>query len=603
MTPNDVIDIATRTRAIEAAQGRAPYDVLLVGGTVIDVATLELRDADVGLVGPLIASVHPRGRFHDAHTTHDVSEHYIAPGFIDGHVHFESSHMLPHHYASVVVPQGTTTIFCDPHELANVLGMDGVRYVIAASRGLPLRFIVQASSCVPAAPGLEQSGADFGQSEIRELLSWPEVAGLAEVMDMRAVLEAKPRMVGILAEALGSGKIIEGHARGLSGEALQAYLAAGITADHEIVSGEDALEKLRAGMTVELRGSHDYLLPGVVEALKTLPVVPTNLTVCTDDVFPEYLVEQGGVNDVLRRLVRYGLDPLQAIRCATINNAYRLKRDDLGWVAAGRRADLVVLPDLREMRPSFVYVNGKQVAANENRGQENRGQTTFFVAESRGKNVVCPLFSSMHLTPLSPADFRVRVLSLTSGRARLRTVKGARFTEWGELEVAVEDGFAVVPAHASVMTVVHRHGRSAVGPQAAIIEGWGRLRGAYATSYAHDSHNLVVYGGDPHEMALAANQVIAMGGGCAVVHGGKVAASMAFPVAGLLSAKHPAEVVREHRAIVEAAGTVVQWEGLYRTFKALSGQCLACNAGPHLTDQGLTDGTFQRLVPMIVSES
>ncbi len=610
MTSIDVIDIATRTRAIEAAQGRAPYDVLLVGGTVIDVATLELRDADVGLVGPLIASVHPRGRFHDAHTTHDVAGHYIAPGFIDGHVHFESSHMLPHHYASVVVPQGTTTIFCDPHELANVLGMDGVRYVIAASRGLPLRFIVQASSCVPAAPGLERSGADFGQSEIRELLSWPEVAGLAEVMDMRAVLEAKPRMIGILAEALGSGKIIEGHARGLSDEALQAYLAAGITADHEIVSGEDALEKLRAGMTVELRGSHDYLLPGVVKALKTLPVVPTNLTVCTDDVFPEYLVEQGGVNDVLRRLVRYGLDPLQAIRCATINNAYRLKRDNLGWVAAGRRADLVVLPDLREMRPSFVYVNGKRVAANENGGQENGGQTTFFPCDSASKNVVCPafsvicpLYSSMHLAPLSPADFRVRVPGVTSGHARLRTVKGARFTEWGELQVAVEDGFAVVPAQASVMTVVHRHGRSAVGPQAAIIEGWGRLRGAYATSYAHDSHNLVVYGRDPHDMALAANQVIAMGGGCAVVHGGKVAASMAFPVAGLLSAKPPAEVVREHRAIVEAAGAVVQWEGPYRTFKALSGQCLACNAGPHLTDQGLTDGTFQRLVPMIVSES
>ncbi|MFN0305157.1 MAG: adenine deaminase [Burkholderiales bacterium] len=602
MTGADAIDVAMRTRAIDAAQGRVPFDVLLVGGTVIDVATLELREADVGLVGPLIASVHPRGRFHEARTTHDVSGHYIAPGFIDGHVHFESSHMLPHHYASVVVPQGTTTIFCDPHELANVLGMDGVRYAIAASRGLPLRFIVQASSCVPAAPGLELSGADFGQSEIRELLSWPEVAGLAEVMDMRAVLEAKPRMIGILAEALGSGKIIEGHARGLSGEALQAYLAAGITADHEIVSGADALEKLRAGMTVELRGSHDYLLPAVVDAIKTLPVVPTNLTVCTDDVFPEYLVEQGGVNDVLRRLVRYGLDPLQAIRCATINNAYRLKRDDLGWVAAGRRADLVVLPDLREMRPAFVYANGNQVAADGS--LENRGQTTFFTSDPASKNVVCPLFSSsMHLVPLRADDFRVRVSGVATGRVRLRTVNGARFTEWGELEVAVNDGFAIVPAHANIMTVVHRHGRSKSGPQSAIIEGWGQWRGAYATTYAHDSHNLVVYGSKPEEMALAANQVIAMGGGCAVVRDGKVAASMAFPVAGLLSAKPPVEVVREHRAIVEAAGAVVQWEGPYRTFKALSGQCLACNAGPHLTDLGLADGTFQRLVSMVVSES
>ena len=590
MTDADIIGIDARTRAIEAAQGRTPFDVLLVGGTVVDVATLELREADVGLVGPLIASVHPPGRFQEAREVHDVSGHFVAPGFIDGHVHFESSHMLPHHYASVVVPQGTTTVFCDPHELANVLGVDGVRYAIAATRGLPLRFIVQASSCVPAAPGLERSGADFGQAEIRELLSWPEVAGLAEVMDMRAVLEGKPRMVGILAEALASGKIIEGHARGLSGEALQAYLAAGISADHEIVSGRDALEKLRAGMTVELRGSHDYLLPGVVAAIKTLPVVPTNLTVCTDDVFPEHLVEQGGVNDVLRRLVRYGLDPLQAIRCATINNAYRLKRDDLGWVVAGRRADLLVLPDLREMRPSVVYANGKRVAAN-----------NAMLEPLPPARVSLPP-RSMYLAALAPDDFRIRVPGVTVGRARLRTVKGARFTEWGEVDVAVRDGFAVVPMHASVMTVVHRHGRSTAGPQCAIIEGWGRWRGAFATSYAHDSHNLVVYGSDPEEMVLAANTVIAMGGGCGVVRAGQVIASMAFPVAGLLSTKSAEEVVRDHRAVVDAAGTVVDWEGPYRTFKALSGQCLACNAGPHLTDLGLTDGTTQCLVPMVVSE-
>lgn len=589
MTSADAISVAARVRAIEAAQGRCPFDVLLVGGTVIDVATLELREADVGLVGPLIASVHPRGRFHDAGAVHDVTGHYIAPGFIDGHVHFESSHMLPHHYASVVVPQGTTTVFCDPHELANVLGLDGVRYAIAASRDLPLRFIVQASSCVPAAPGLERSGADFGQSEIRELLSWPEVAGLAEVMDMRAVLDAKPRMVGILAEALASGKIIEGHARGLSGEALQAYLAAGISADHEIVSGQDALEKLRAGMTVELRGSHDYLLPGVVAAIKTLPVIPSSLTVCTDDVFPEYLVEQGGVNDVLRRLVRYGLDPLQAIRCATMNNAYRLKRDDLGCVAAGRRADLVVLPDLVAMRPVSVYANGKRVAADGS-----------MIETPSGAAIALPI-GSMHLDLLAPDDFRVRVPDLLAGRARVRTVKGARFTEWGALDVAVRNGFAEIPAQTSVMTVIHRHGRSNIGPQSALIEGWGRWRGAYATSYAHDSHNLVVYGADPQDMALAANQVITMGGGCAVVRAGQVVASMAFPVAGLLSMKSPADVVNEHRAIVNAAGTVVQWEGPYRTFKALSGQCLACNAGPHLTDLGLTDGTTQCLVPMLLS--
>lgn len=588
MTIDERIAIETRLRGIRAAQGKEPFDFLLTGGKVVDVATCELRDADVGIVGELIASVHPRGQWRDARNTRDVSGRFLAPGLIDGHVHFESSHMLPHHYASVVVPQGTTTIFCDPHELANVLGLDGLRYAIEASRNLPLRFIVQASSCVPAAPGLERSGADFKADEIRELLAWPEVAGLAEVMDMPAVLDAKPRMVGILAAAIASGKIIEGHARGLSGAKLQAYLAAGISADHEITSGDDALEKLRAGMTVELRGSHDHLLPGVVAAIKTLPVVPTNLTVCTDDVFPDYLVEHGGVNDVVRRLVRYGLAPIQAIRCATINNAYRLRRDDLGWIAAGRRADLIVLNDLAAMDVSEVYANGRRVAAN--------GQ---LIEPTRAPVIALPT-QSMKLGPLESDNFRVHVDGVRDGEARLRTVKGARFTEWGEQSVQVRDAFAIVPRHTSVMTVVHRHGRAPGTPQTALIEGWGELCGAYATSYAHDSHNLVVYGRDPHEMALAANAVIAMGGGSAVVRDGAVIARIAFPVAGLLSTKAPAEVVAEHRALVEAAGTVIEWQGPYRVFKALSGQCLACNAGPHLTDVGLTDGGTQCVVPMRV---
>jgi adenine deaminase len=584
----ETIDLSHRLRAIAAAQGKEPFDLLLTGGRVVDVATLEVREADVGIVGAMIASVHPRGRFAAAREVHDTSGRTIAPGFIDGHVHFESSHMLPHHYASVVVPQGTTTIFCDPHELANVLGIEGVRYAVEASRGLPLRFIVQASSCVPAAPGLEMSGADFQAPEIRELLSWPEIASLAEVMDMRAVLEAQPRMVGILAEALASGKIVEGHARGLTGPGLQAYMAAGISADHEITSGEDALEKLRAGMTVELRGSHDYLLPDVVKAINALPVVPTTLTACTDDVFPDHLVEKGGVSDVLRRLIRYGLDPRQAIRCATINNAIRLRRDDLGMVAAGRRADLVVLADLAEIVVATVYVGGRRVAANGRMLEEPKAA------------VAPPPAATMRLAPLSADAFRVRVPGVANGRAVVRTVKGARFNSWSEIEVAVRGGFAEVPDHVSVMTIAHRHGRSDRAPQTAIIEGWDRWRGAYASSYSHDSHNLVAYGHDPNEMALAANTVIEMGGGIAVVKDRGVVARIAYPVAGLLSTKSPAEVAREHKRVVEAAGEICTWQPPYRTFKALEGQSLACNPGPHLTDLGLTDGSTKEIRDMLV---
>jgi adenine deaminase len=580
------ISVALRQRAIRAAQGHEPFDLLVTGGRIIDVSTMEVREADIGIVGEMIASVHPRGAFSVAARTFDAAGRWIAPGFIDGHVHFESSHMLPHHYACVVVPQGTTTVFCDPHELANVLGVDGLRYAVEASRGLPLRFIVQASSCVPAAPGLETSGADFTQREIRELLAWPEIAGLAEVMDMRAVLEASPRMVGILSEALASGKIVEGHARGLTGGALQAYLAAGISADHEITSGADALEKLRAGMTVEIRGSHDHLLPDIVAALRSLPVVPTTLTICTDDVFPDDLVEQGGMVSVMRRLVARGMDPLQVIRCATANNAIRLRRDDLGVVCAGRRADLVVLGELSQLRVEDVFVDGRHAACGG------------ALREAPAAADVSLPTDTVKLAKLGADAFRIPVPEVGgSGRAVLRTIKGARFTSWSEMEVEVRDGHAVVPPGASLMTVVHRHGRGDAKPHTAIIEGWGTLRGAVATTYAHDSHNLVVYGRDPHDMAIAANALVECGGGIVVVQDRRVLALAAYPVAGILSPDTPREVADAYKAVREATDRVIEWEPPYRVFKALSGQCLACNPGPHLTDLGMTCGTTRTILP------
>ena len=226
----------------------------------------------------------------------------------------------------------------------------GVRYAVEASRGLPLRFVFAAPSCVPSAPGLERGGAEFSGAEIREMLSWDEVAGVAEVMDMRGVLRQTPRMVDVVAAGLASGKLIEGHARGLTGAQLQAYLCAGVTSDHEITSGEDLLEKLRAGLAIAIRGSHDYVLPGVVEALRKLPHLGSQVSICTDDVPPDYLVEHGGIRDVLRRLVGYGMNAADAIRCATLNAAVRLRRLDLGVVCAGRIADLVVLGALDQFR-------------------------------------------------------------------------------------------------------------------------------------------------------------------------------------------------------------------------------------------------------------
>jgi adenine deaminase len=576
----------SRTRAVKAAQGQAPFDVLLVNGTIIDVATSEARPADIGLIGSLIASVHPAGSRTDALHTFDVTRKFLSPGFIDTHVHLESSRMTPANYSAVVVPQGTTTIFCDPHELANVLGLKGVRYAIEASRGLPLRIICTAPSSVPSAPGIEVSGADFEGAEMREMLSWDEIAGISEVMDMRGVLDQTQRMTDILAAGIASGKIIEGHARGLTGSALQAYMVAGVSSDHEITSGKDALEKLRAGLTLEIRGSHDYVLPGLVEEINKLPQIPSTLTVCTDDVPPDDLVEKGGMKDVLRRLIQYGMDPVQAIRCATLNASIRIRRPDLGLLAAGRMADIVVLSDLHEMSADSVFVAGELA--------------------TRSGRMILPVASAsfpeckLTIDPLTLEDFRFRLPVQGASRARIRVTKGVRFTSWGELDVDVKEGCVVIPNGHSMILVQHRHGRYAAKPHCAIVEGWGELHGAIATTYSHDSHNLVVLGRTPEDMVIAANALVECGGGVAIAKGGQLIARIETPIGGILSTE-PAEIVAAAFARVrKAAGEVVDWQPPYRVFKAIEGTALACNPGPHLTDLGLTDGTSGKIVDTIV---
>ena len=579
LEPQDLNDPALRDRAVRAARGQDRFDTLLTGGVLADVATGELRPADIGLVGPLIVSVHSPGARGDADVAIALAGKIVAPGLIDSHLHIESSMVTPRRYAEVVVPQGTTTICWDPHEIGNVSGLPGLRWAIEAASGLPLRILVLAPSCVPSAPGLERGGAVFGPDEMREMLRWPEIAGVAEVMDMRGVLERGARMRGIVDAGLASGKLVCGHARGLAGGDLQGFAAAGIESDHEITSGEDLVAKLRAGFTVELRGSHDYVLPGAVEALNALPQVPQTLTICTDDVFPDDLVTDGGMIDVLRRLVRYGLPPMQALRCATLNAAMRLGRRDLGLVAPGRRADLLVLSDLVGLEVGQVFASGRLVAAD-----------GALLAPVRPDPPGAPV-DTMHVPPLEAEDFRLDAAGLNADRVRLRTVDKPRFTTWGEAVAEVRDGGVVLPEDALLMAVVHRHGKAPARPVLGVLRGWGAWRGALATTVAHDSHNLVVFGRAQADMAAAANAVISAGGGMAVAGGGAVRAVLRLPVCGLVSAAPAVEVAAEFRALRAAADAIVDWEPPLLTFKAVVGASLACNPGPHVTDVGITDGS------------
>lgn len=579
-----------RRRAVQAALGDLPFDLLLTGGQIVDMVTGELRAADVGIVGEMIASVHPRGSRSDAAESHDLQGAHLSPGLMDTHVHLESSHLPPERYAEIVLAQGTTAVFWDPHELANVLGVEGVRYAVAASRNLPLEVMVAAPSSVPSTPGLEMSGADFAGAEMTTMLAWPEVRGVAEVMDMHGVLHASERMQEIVQAGLNSGKLIEGHARGLNGADLQAYLAAGVTSDHELTSAEDALEKLRAGLTLQIRGSHPYLLEDIVKALKTLPHLSSQITVCTDDVPPDMLLEKGGIIALLNLLIGHGLPATDALRFATLNAAIRLQRHDLGLIAAGRRADLVVFPDLDKLQAREVYVAGKLIARD--------GKLCRPIPAATG---VAPPRDTLQLAPLSAEDFILKVGGIHHGVARLRHIRGARFTQWGEVEVQIRDGKVQLPDGFSLIWVKHRHGRHQATPQIALLEGWGELRGAIATSYSHDSHNLVVLGRDAEEMARAANRLIASGGGMALAQRGEILAHVAMPIAGMLSDLPAAELARQFRELRELSAEIADWEPPYRVFKAIEGTCLACNAGPHLTDLGLTDGTTRRIVDPLIA--
>lgn len=572
--PADLTDDTLRTRAVAAARGDAPFDVLITGGTLVDMVTGELRAADIGIVGPLIASVHEPASRSDAVRSIDAANAFVSPGLIDTHMHIESSMVTPAAYAAAVVARGVTTIVWDPHEFGNVHGVDGVRWAAKSVENLPLRAILLAPSSVPSAPGLERSGADFDAAALTDILSWPQVGGVAEIMNMRGVIERDPRMSGIVQAGLVSEKLVCGHARGLDGADLNAFLAAGVSSDHELVSSEDLMTKLRAGLTIELRGSHDHLLPEFVAALNALGHLPQTVTLCTDDVFPDDLLRGGGLDDVVRRLVGYSLRPEWALRAATLNAAQRLGRPDLGLIAAGRRADIVIFEDLSGFSARHVLVGGRAVAEG--------GRMLVDVPAHDG----AALEGSMKLSPRNAGDFRVTSEGV---RVRLATIDRPRFTQWGETEAEVKAGFVVPPEGATMISVTHRHGKADPVTKIGFLTGWGSWNGAFATTVSHDSHNLTVFGGNAEDMALAANAVIAAGGGMAVASQGKVTALLPLPLSGLVSDAPLEEVARGFEKLRAAVGEVVEWQPPYLVFKACFGATLACNIGPHQTDMGIAD--------------
>lgn len=590
-----------RTALIRAASGQLDLDLVLRGVFVVNVFTGEVYPGEIGIFHGRIAHVAGPGEPPLAgRTVVDRRGLWAIPGLIDTHVHIESSMVTPPHYAQAVLPHGTTTVLIDPHEMANVLGLRGVRYMLDSSAGIPLRVLVMAPSCVPSAPAVETAGASFGRAEIEEMLTWPRVAGLAEVMDYPGVLRGDTRMMDVLEATEAAGRLIQGHAPRVRGRALSAYVAAGIDSDHENREPEDALAKLRAGMYLEVRESS--LSPNaaaMAAALRSLGYVPT-VTLCTDDVAPEDLLRQGHIDHVARRLVEEGLDPIDVVRFATLNAANRLRRRDLGALSPGRVADIVLLADLPRFTVEEVYRAGRLVA------QGGRCVTTAPapphppVSDVERENTI-------HLPGDLTADsFRIRLPRPVDGEATIRVIEfhGRRATlrtTYGTMRVGVVAGEVQLPPHGDStvnrLAVVERHGRHG-RTACAVLRGFGLRAGALASSVSHDSHNLTVVGTDPEDMLVACRALRDSGGGIVLVRDRTVLAMIALPVAGLISLRPAADVARE----VEAFRQAVTRVGLPpdNSFMGIVSLTLAVSPEGKLSDLGLVDVARQVLLPMQV---
>ena len=553
-------------RIVDVAARRAPADLILANARIVNVHTGEVEDGNVAIVDGYIAGV---GAYHEGVATIDLHGGFLAPGLIDAHIHLESSLIWTSEFARVVVPHGTSVTISDPHEIANVLGLAGMRALIAGTRDLPLSCYFTMPSCVPASP-YETSGATFGPDEIAEGLAIPEVIGLGELMAFPPLIAGVPEVLARAVAAKRAGQPIDGHAPGVRGDALQAYIAAGPRSDHESVTLDEAAEKLRRGMFIMVReGSTEHnlddLLPLVTD--RTWPFI----MFCSDDRECSTLVADGHMDETLRRAVRGGLDPVRAIQLCTINSARYWNLRDRGAIAPGLRADMVVFDDLRAFRVRQTYHAGRLVAEDG-------------VALFDAPATIPPILRhTMHI-----GAFGVARLGLPSDGGAMDAVgilPGQIVTERLSVTPTVKDGYAQADPARDILKVacVERHrGSGNVG--VGLVVGMGLRQGAIASSVAHDAHNIIVAGTNDDDMARAVREVEAMDGGLVLVVDGSVQGRLALPIAGLLSDQPAAEVA----AALERLSEQVRALGspLPAPFATLSFLALSVIPAARVTDQG-----------------
>jgi adenine deaminase len=561
---------------VKTARGDEPADLLLVNCRLVNVFNGKVEETGLAISGDRIIGWGD----YQARETLDLGGRFVAPGFIDGHIHVESSMVNLREYNRAVVPRGTTTIVTDYHEIANVLGREGILYMIAAEAGLPLEVLVMLPSCVPATP-METAGAELGPDDLKELLSLPEVIGLGEMMNFPGVVNG---FADVLAKIAGVGRRpVDGHAPGLSGPALNAYCGAGISSDHECVTSEEAREKLARGMYVMMReGSTARNLAALLPA--ATPEASRRCLLVSDDRHPADLLQEGHIDAILRKAVNLGLDPLTALRMATLNTVERFGLEKLGALAPGYQADLVVLEDLESFRAVKVMKRGRWVAEDGALLQQD------LPAPPPLRSTVTVAWDRIPGIGVKAEGGSMRVIGLVPDQ-----IVTDDLTE----EAKVEDGLAVADPARDIlkMCVFERHrGTGNVG--IGFIKGFGLKRGALASTVAHDSHNIVVVGVSDEEIITAVRAIESLGGGQVVVEGVNIIAGLPLPIAGLMSDKPLKEVAEGVERLKEAARSLGC--GVAEPFMALSFMALPVIPSLKLTDKGLFDVNTFAHVPLFV---
>jgi adenine deaminase len=565
---------------IRVARGEQAPDLVLKGGRVLNLFTGETIRADVALSGGRIAGVGS----YDSPEVIDAREDFISPGFMDAHMHPESTLLAPAELARAVLSRGTTAIMADPHEIANVLGGDGIRFMLEASAGLPVDIYFLLPSCVPAT-GLETSGASLSAADLKPFRRERRVLGLAEMMNYPGVLAGSSPILDKL-DAF-TGRIRDGHAPLLSGRDLNAYIAAGIGSDHECTGREEAREKLRLGMHVMIReGTQAKNLKELIPLVN--PQNNRRFSLVTDDLHPHDLLAKGHLDHLVDMAIGEGIDPLEAIRMVSLNTAGYFGMRDIGAVAPGYRADLLILSSLNPLRVRSVIKGGRRVF----------DEGVFIGRETAAAGA--GRVGAMNVRPFGPEAFcvpavgeRIRVIGLVPDQI---------LTHLLMLEATRRDGMVVSDPSRDIlkMVVVERHratGRIGIG----FVQGFGLKKGALASSVSHDSHNIIAVGCDDGDLTRAVKAVAEMGGGLAAALNGEVLAKLPLPIAGLMSDRPLGEVApgwQELRRVARAFGSVPE-----EPFMVLSFLALPVIPELKLTDQGLVDVNRFEHVPLFAGET